>query len=189
LVILVILVIFGYFHMGNCTDVVFCLQPFWGETFDVHLGGEEYDAGITTEELLLIMANDEDKERAVSDESWALATGLLRLHDPGAAPIVRQFTKQADPANHNAKSNRLQKWLGFSVVDESHGTKYEAKILDAKGTLHHFAHHFPTEWGAAAAHGAFILIRVLWGAIRLTSCFVQFLQRFWLEGWSFTARA
>ena len=53
--------------MGNCTDVVFCLQPFWGETFDVHLGGEEYDAGITTEELLLIMANDEDKERAVSD--------------------------------------------------------------------------------------------------------------------------
>ena len=124
---------------------------------NVHLGGKEYDAGITTEELLLIMANDEDKERAVSDESWALATGLLRLHDPGAAPIVRQFTKQADPANHNAKSNRLQKWLGFSVVDESHGTKYEAKILDAKGTLHHFAHHFPTEWGAAAAHGAFIL--------------------------------
>jgi hypothetical protein len=147
--------------MGNCTDVVFCLQPFWGETFDVHLGGEEYDAGITTEELLLIMANDEDKERAVSDESWALATGLLRLHDPGAAPIVRQFTKQADPANHNAKSNRLQKWLGFSVVDESNGTKYEAKILDAKGTLHHFAHHFPTEWGAAAAHGAFILTLVV----------------------------
>ena len=79
MVILVILVIFGYFHMGNCTDVMFCLQPFWGETFDVHLGGEEYDAGITTEELLLIMANDEDKERAVSDESWALATGLLRF--------------------------------------------------------------------------------------------------------------
>ena len=178
--------------MGNCNDVVFCFQPFWGETFDVHLGGEEYDAGITTEELLLIMANDEDKERAVSDESWALATGLLRLHDPGAAPIVRQFTKQADPANHNAKSNRLQKWLGFSVVDESHGTKYEAKILDAKGTLHHFAHHFPTEWGAAAAHGAFICFNSRMGlglAIRLTSCFVQLLQRFWLEGWSFTARA
>tara|TARA_B100000475_G_scaffold63221_1_gene44648 strand:+ start:61 stop:810 length:750 start_codon:yes stop_codon:yes gene_type:complete len=46
------------------------------------------------------------------------------------------------------------KWLhGFQELVHEEGTDcYEAKIDDAKGRAHHFAFHFPTRWGAAAAH-------------------------------------
>lgn len=113
--------------------------PHWGETFDVLLDENHLDAGLTFEELLLILANDSDKERSVSDETWALAMGLLRLDDPGSSLVVRQF-HQLYP-----------RCSGFDRVDGKEG-KYEAKILDKKGRLHHFAYHFPTKWGAAAAH-------------------------------------
>ena len=113
--------------------------PHWGETFDVLLDENHLDAASTFEELLLILANDSDKERSVSDETWALAMGLLRLDDPGSSLVVRQF-HQLYP-----------RYSGFDRVDGKEG-KYEAKILDKKGRLHHFAYHFPTRWGAAAAH-------------------------------------
>ena len=112
---------------------------YWGETFDVLLDENHLDAGLTFEELLLILANESDKERSVSDESWALAMGLLRLDDPGSSRVVRQFRLQ------------YPQYFGFDRVGETEG-KYEAKILDKKGTLHHFAYHFTTKWAAAAAH-------------------------------------
>ena len=112
---------------------------YWGETFDVLLDENHLDAGLTFEELLLILANESDKERSVSDESWALAMGLLRLDDPGSSRVVRQFRLQ------------YPQYFGFDRVGETEG-KYEAKILDKKGMLHHFAYHFTTKWAAAAAH-------------------------------------
>ena len=114
-------------------------ERYWGETFDVLLDENHLDAGLTFEELLLILANESDKERSVSDESWALAMGLLRLDDPGSSRVVRQFRLQSP------------QYFGFDRVGETEG-KYEAKILDKKGTLHHFAYHFTTKWAAAAAH-------------------------------------
>ena len=65
--------------------------------------------------------------------------GLLRLDDPGSSRVVRQFRLQ------------YPQYFGFDRVGETEG-KYEAKILDKKGTLHHFAYHFTTKWAAAAAH-------------------------------------
>ncbi len=97
------------------------------------------DAGLTFEELLLILANESYKERSVSDESWALAMGLLRLDDPGSSRVVRQFRAL------------YPRYAGFDRVGETEG-KYEAKILDKKGRSHHFAYHFTTQWAAAAAH-------------------------------------
>ena len=117
----------------------------WGETFDVLLDGDHLDAGLTFEELLLILANESDKERSVSDESWALAMGLLRLDDPGSSRVVRQFLNNHNPQQRPGHS-------GFDRVGDGDVDKYEAKILDKKGGLHHFAYHFPTTWDAAAAH-------------------------------------
>ena len=81
----------------------------WGETFDVLLDGDHLDAGLTFEELLLILANESDKERSVSDESWALAMGLLRLDDPGSSRVVRQFLNNHNPQQRPGHSD-LTEW-------------------------------------------------------------------------------
>jgi len=116
----------------------------WGETFDVTTDDDGgLDAGMTPEELLLILERDEDKQKAIAQESWALARSLLSARDPW-----RDVTTYQPPFMQDVK------WLhGFQELVHEDGTDcYEAKIDDAKGRAHHFAFHFPTRWGAAAAH-------------------------------------
>ena len=116
----------------------------WGETFDVTTDDDGgLDAGMTPEELLLILERDEDKQKAIAQESWALARSLLSARDPW-----RDVTMYQPPFMQDVK------WLhGFQELVHEDGTDcYEAKIDDAKGRAHHFAFHFPTRWGAAAAH-------------------------------------
>ena len=114
----------------------------WGETYDVSMEDDMDDDGVTFEELLLILANEADKKSVVSEHSWALALGVLRMADPIQA--VRQFRRRHSP---NAR------FVGIDTLVLPDGAEcYEAKIQDAKGGKHHFAFHFPTKWGAAAAH-------------------------------------
>ena len=42
--------------------------------------------------------------------------------------------------------------MPLTLVHPDGAECYEAKIQDANGGKHHFAFHFPTRWGAAAAH-------------------------------------
>ena len=115
----------------------------WGETYDVSMEDDMDDHGVTFEELLLILANEADKKSVVSEQSWALALGILRMADPTQA--VRQFRKQRHGPN--------ARFTGFDTLVHPDGAEcYEAKIQDANGGKHHFAFHFPTRWGAAAAH-------------------------------------
>ena len=116
----------------------------WGETFDVTTDDDGgLDAGMTPEELLFILERDDDKQKAIAQESWALARSLLSARDPW-----RDVTTYQPPFMQDVK------WLhGFQELVHEDGTDcYEAKIDDAKGRAHHFAFHFPTRWGAAAAH-------------------------------------
>ena len=116
----------------------------WGETFDVTTDDDGgLDAGMTPEELLLILERDENKQKAIAEESWALARSLLSARDPW-----RDVTTYQPPFMQDVK------WLHrFQELVHEEGTDcYEAKIDDAKGRAHHFAFHFPTRWGAAAAH-------------------------------------
>ena len=115
----------------------------WGETYGVSMEDDIDDDGVTFEELLLILANEADKRSVVSEQSWALALGILRMADPTQA--VRQFRKQRHSPN--------ARFTGFDTLVHPDGAEcYEAKIQDANGGKHHFAFHFPTRWGAAAAH-------------------------------------
>ena len=115
----------------------------WGETYGVSMEDDIDDDGVTFEELLLILANEADKKSVVSEQSWALALGILRMADPTQA--VRQFRKQRHSPN--------ARFTGFDTLVHPDGAEcYEAKIQDANGGKHHFAFHFPTRWGAAAAH-------------------------------------
>ena len=117
----------------------------WGETYDVSMEDDMDDDGVTFEELLLILANEADKKGVVSEQSWALALGILRMADPTQA--VRQFRKRHSFAAAHAR------FTGFDTLVHPDGAEcYEAKIQDANGGKHHFAFHFPTRWGAAAAH-------------------------------------
>lgn len=115
----------------------------WGETYDVSMEDDMDDHGVTFEELLLILANEADKKSVVSEQSWALALGILRMADPTQA--VRTFRKERHSPN--------ARFAGFDTLVHPDGAEcYEAKIQDANGGKHHFAYHFPTKWGAAAAH-------------------------------------
>ncbi|ACO67069.1 predicted protein [Micromonas commoda] len=115
----------------------------WGETYDVSMEDDMDDHGVTFEELLLILANEADKKSVVSEQSWALALGILRMADPTQA--VRTFRKERHSPN--------ARFAGFDTLVHPDGAEcYEAKIQDANGGKHHFAFHFPTKWGAAAAH-------------------------------------
>ena len=69
----------------------------WGETYGVSMEDDIDDDGVTFEELLLILANEADKRSVVSEQSWALALGILRMADPTQA--VRQFRKQRHSPN------------------------------------------------------------------------------------------
>ena len=100
---------------------------------------DDDEDGMTFEELLLILAADHDRKAQVSPETWALARGILSLADPMQA--VRQFRV------------RSRGYTGFSTLaNPDRPDCFEAKIQDASGGKHHFAFHFPTRWGAAAAH-------------------------------------
>ena len=115
----------------------------WGETYDVSMEDDMDDHGVTFEELLLILANEADKKSVVSEQSWALALGILRMADPTQA--VRTFRKERHSPN--------ARFASFDTLVHPDGAEcYEAKIQDANGGKHHFAYHFPTKWGAAAAH-------------------------------------
>ena len=99
---------------------------------------DDDEDGMTFEELLLILAADHDRKAQVSPETWALARGILSLADPMQA--VRQFRV------------RSRGYTGFSTLaNPDRPDCFEAKIQDASGGKHHFAFHFPTRWGAAAA--------------------------------------
>ena len=111
----------------------------WGEVFDVMFDEDDDEDGMTFEELLLILAGDDDRKAQVSAETWALARGILTLADPMQA--VRQFRV------------RSRGYTGFSTLaNPDRPDRFEAKIQDRSGGKHHFAFHFPTRWGAAAAH-------------------------------------
>ena len=111
----------------------------WCEAFDVMFDEDDDEDGMTFEELLLILAADHDRKAQVSPETWALARGILTLADPMQA--VRQFRV------------RSRGFTGFSTLaNPDRPDRFEAKIQDASGGKHHFAFHFPTRWGAAAAH-------------------------------------
>ena len=66
----------------------------WGETYDVMLDTEGLDAGMTPEELLLILADDKDKRKAVAEESWTLA----RTSCSSGTPSIRWPTTAASSA-------------------------------------------------------------------------------------------
>ena len=125
-------------------DKVACVHvedEHWGEVFDVMFDEDDDEDGMTFEELLLILAADHDRKAQVSSETWALARGILALADPMQA--VRQFRRGVT----------TRQFSGFSTLSCPTGPDhFEAKIQDASGEKHHFAFHFPTRWGAAAAH-------------------------------------
>ena len=111
----------------------------WGEVFDVMFDEDDDEDGMTFAELLLILAADDDRKAQVSPETWALARGILELTDPMQA--VRQFRVKS------------RGFTGFSTLaNPDRPDRFEAKIQDRSGEKHHFAFHFPTRWGAAAAH-------------------------------------
>ena len=113
----------------------------WGEVFDVMFDEDDDEDGMTFEELLLILAADHDRKAQVSPETWALARGILTLADPMQA--VRQFRRGVE----------TKVFTGFSTLScPDRPDHFEAKIQDRSGGKHHFAFHFPTRWGAAAAH-------------------------------------
>ena len=102
---------------------------------------DDDEDGMTFEELLLILAADHDRKAQVYPETWALARGILTLADPMQA--VRQFRRGVE----------TKVFTGFSTLaNPDRPDRFEAKIQDASGGKHHFAFHFPTRWGAAAAH-------------------------------------
>ena len=68
---------------------------------------------------------------------------------------IERDDKENDVENEHgfAGVSRYAPFVGVEDLVHEDGTDcYQARVRDSAGREHHFAFHFPTRWGAAAAH-------------------------------------
>ena len=130
----------------------------WGETYDVMLDTEGLDAGMTPEELLLILADDKDKRKAVAEESWTLALHLAKLRYPeyrvAVYRRVENVEEKGDKENEHgfAGVSRYAKFVGIEDLVHEDGTDcYQAKVRGLDRTRAPLRVSLPDEMGRGAA--------------------------------------
>jgi hypothetical protein len=116
---------------------------------------EEEEEDLIFEELLLVLT--EDRAPAASVEVATNFTNAIikTKRCPKRAILDRLRRKYAS----TIKAGGNVQFGGFETVTDAMNRKaFQPLVFDASWGEHKFGYHFPTRWGAAAAHDIFVRV-------------------------------